>query len=1290
LTNVLVSGNVASSGGGIYNYNASVLTLTNVTISGNYGYGIYSSSSQMKAYNTIVWGNTNGISGSGATYTNCLIQGQNPAGTGNLDGTLVTSLNIPNFINPVLATSGSPTIEGDFRLEACSPCVDKGSDSIYLAHVGASNFDNQTDAAGIARRHGLSIDMGAYEFDGFEYTPDANGRLYVNKSVSGGTGNGSSWDNAMPELATALIFARTHAEVNEIWVASGTYKPLYHASAIGCADGGRDNAFVLVAGVKIYGGFAGTETSLAQRNLAANKCILSGDIGTEDVDTDNCYHVVIVAGSMISGADTARLDGFSIIHGNADGGSSTLTVNGQSVSRRNGGGISLTYSSPNLVYLEIRGNNAYYGGGLYAGNSSPKLTNVLVCGNRANYGGGIYVGGSAGVPTLTNVTVSGNYVSTNTNGSGIYIYNCQLKAYNTIVWGNTVATDTNGSATYTNCLISGLNPEGTGNLDGTLVTGINIPTFINPQAATSSSPTIEGDFRLEACSPCVDRGNDSIYLEHVGIADFTNQTDVAGIARRHGLRIDMGAYEFDGFEYTPDANGRLYVNKSVSGGNSNGSSWDNAMPELATALIFARTHAEVNEIWVASGTYKPLYHASAIGCADGGRDNAFVLVPGVKVYGGFAGTETSLAQRNLAANKCILSGDIGTEDVDTDNSYHIVISAGDVGDARLDGFSIIHGRATGSSTVTVNGHSINMYGAGIHIVNSSPDLVNLEIRGNMTASNSNDHGGGICINGSSPKLTNVLVSGNAAGGSGGGIYFLGGGISTFTNVTVSGNATPNGSGIYINSGQMNAYNSIVWGNSTVVAAGSSATYTYCLIDGLNPAGTGNLNGIEANNPLFVNPQSATVYIPTIEGDFQLEACSPCVNQGYNATYLTNAGIADFNGEKDVAGNPRLSGSAIDMGAYEFDNSAEISVSPDANGRVYVTVSGAGNKDGSSWANAYPGLADPLLAAQSKACTEIKKIKEIWVARGRYLPLHKAGNGTSDKDKAFVIAAGVRIYGGFAGTETLLSERNLAQNPSILSGDNSYHTVISAGSMISGTDTARLDGFVVRNGKAKGSGTITVNGQSISANSGGGIYFANSSPNIVNVEIKGSEASAYGGGIYAYNSSPKLINAVVSGNLSASGGGIYLNGGSPALTNITVSGNRATTSGGGIYTNNSSPQIGNSIVWGNAAGSSNNVYSAGGSPAYQYSLIQDLNPSGAGNINGTNPSNAPAFMHPVSASAAPSIDGYYRPQLGSPALNAGNNALNREPTDIESAPRIQESQIELGAYEVNYNFECNCE
>ncbi len=61
--------------------------------------------------------------------------------------------------------------------------------------------------------------------------------------------------------------------------------------------------------VKIYGGFTGTETLLSQRNIVTNVVTLSGDIGTAGVTTDNCYHVVIIAG--LPGG--YLLDGVSIV-----------------------------------------------------------------------------------------------------------------------------------------------------------------------------------------------------------------------------------------------------------------------------------------------------------------------------------------------------------------------------------------------------------------------------------------------------------------------------------------------------------------------------------------------------------------------------------------------------------------------------------------------------------------------------------------------------------------------------------------------------------------------------------------------------------------------------------------------------------------------------------------------------------------------------------------------------------------------------------------------------------------
>lgn len=72
-----------------------------------------------------------------------------------------------------------------------------------------------------------------------------------------------------------------------------------------------------------------------------------------------------------------------------------------------------------------------------------------------------------------------------------------------------------------------------------------------------------------------------------------------------------------------------------------------------------------------------------------------------------------------------------------------------------------------------------------------------------------------------------------------------------------------------------------------------------------------------------------------------------------------------------------------------------------------------------------------------------------------------------------------VYGWFAGHEQLLSERNVTQNLTILSGeigdltlksDNAWHVVtIGSGALTSGA-TVLLDGFTVRDGYAAGTGS----------------------------------------------------------------------------------------------------------------------------------------------------------------------------------------------------------------------------
>jgi len=314
---------------------------------------------------------------------------------------------------------------------------------------------------------------------------------------------------------------------------------------------------------------------------------------------------------------------------------------------------------------------------------------------------------------------------------------------------------------------------------------------------------------------------------------------------------------------------------------------------------------------------------------------------------------------------------------------------------------------------------------------------------------------------------------------------------------------------------------------------------------------------------------------------------------------------------------------------------------------------------------------------------------------------------------------VALYGGFAGTETLLTQRKPATNITILSGDigvlnnnsdNSYHVVAGGGT----NNTAILDGFQIRGGNANSSsfpdnagGGMYNNGSSPtlrnmtfsgnSANSGGGIYNASSSnPTLINVTFNGNSATSLGGGIYNLlgnismltnvtfsgnsansgggmfngSSNPTLTNVTFSGNSVISlGGGMYNQTGSPTLTNVTFSGNSANAGGGMFNGSGSNPIIKNSILYGDVGGEISNSSS---SPTVSYSVVQG-GYAGTGNLN----------ADPLLGALA-NNGGFTKTMVlknGSPAIDSGNDG-NCPATDQRGVTRPQGAHCDRGAYEVS--------
>jgi uncharacterized repeat protein (TIGR02543 family) len=406
---------------------------------------------------------------------------------------------------------------------------------------------------------------------------------------------------------------------------------------------------------------------------------------------------------------------------------------------------------------------------------------------------------------------------------------------------------------------------------------------------------------------------------------------------------------------------KIFVDASASG-NNDGSSWIDAFTNLKDALA----NNSDAEIWVKKGIYIP----------GNTRGSSFVINNIQKIYGGFNGTETMLAQRNPTVNKTTLSGDLNADDsmnqifndpLRSENSFNVVKVNGS--SSLLDGFTISGGHSNGGNTATNNGSGIlissgvtsftlknaiieenvsSTAGAIFSISRSISGEINIDrvlFQKNLARLATCYYSGNVGTNlNYVTNITNSILADNETNDENGAnglssIMWIRNDLNGATNrlninsSTIANNKSlsagivnafdaPVIAATFGTSGQTEVYinNTILWNNTN---NGGTIAQAVGTLNGQNTAQTivvrnstdsDNFSGItDQMNTLRTDPQFKVF----ADSNYGLLSTSPAVDSGDN-TYVA---LAPFN--TDFLGFNRIVNNTIDRGAIEFGNIASV-------------------------------------------------------------------------------------------------------------------------------------------------------------------------------------------------------------------------------------------------------------------------------------------------------------------------------------------------------------------------------
>ncbi|MBA4853887.1 S-layer family protein [Emticicia sp. BO119] len=425
-------------------------------------------------------------------------------------------------------------------------------------------------------------------------------RRYVKTSATG-TGDGTSWANATNDIQ-AMINAS--ASGDSVWIATGVYIPLYDGTGNANPANVRHKIFYMKSGVKLFGGFAGTETSIDQRDFKTNRTIFSGDADNNDTNTDgnfiaesytdiqgnNSYHVLGVIGCD----KTTRIDGITFTAGKSGvSGDPQQTVGSSSLSTVFGPAINITASFPTVTNCVFIGNNGMYGATYHNnvnGTDTVKINNSFYLNNRAQFGGGMFIhrghtlvdnvvmfnnssdyGGAVNISSnmqagktirFTNTTIVNNY---STSYKSFRTEAGDVSFINTIIWNETPynggnisksgGTLTSSYSILQNSGAGGIWNDNYGTDGGNNYDGNPFFTDISDiDGADNKFFSTDDGLSLTGCSPGINTGTNSNVFE----SDITNSPRPYsnGIA-------DIGAYERQSAPTITNAPTNVSVNKTV-------------------------------------------------------------------------------------------------------------------------------------------------------------------------------------------------------------------------------------------------------------------------------------------------------------------------------------------------------------------------------------------------------------------------------------------------------------------------------------------------------------------------------------------------------------------------------------------------------------------------------------------------------------------------------------------------------------------------------------------------------